>query len=214
MRTGSGRLEVRTEPPDRIDTRVAYRGRVFDVDLDTVRFPNGSTGELETIRHPGASAVLPLYEAVETKAAEGPVVVLIRQYRYAAGGLVWEVPAGKLDAGETPEVCARRELEEETGLRAKQLRRLSSVFTTPGFTDEVIHLFLATGLEPGRVRHEPSEFIEVCELPLSDAIERIRTGEISDAKTVCTLLYTAVFSIADRVATDADGVTIGRKGAS
>lgn len=179
-----------TEPvsPGRIDGRRVYDGRVIDVDLDRVRFPDGSTGELELIRHPGASAIVALDPPRDRPRDPGqPIVVLIRQYRYAADGFVWEVPAGKLDSGEAPEACAARELEEETGYRAGRLRHLSTIHTTPGFTDEVIHLFLATELEAGEADHGPGEFIELHEMPLASAIEMIDRGEITDAKTVCAL---------------------------
>lgn len=167
---------------------MVYRGRVFDVELDRVRFPDGSTGELEMIRHPGAAAVLPMYRPGEWGGGDEAAVVLLRQYRYAAGGELWEVPAGKLDPGESPESCARRELEEEAGLRARELRRLTTVYTTPGFTDEVIHLFVALGLEPGEMRHEESEFIERHDFKLEQALEMVTSGQINDAKTICTLL--------------------------
>lgn len=178
--------------PGRLGSRSAYRGRVFQVRLDRVRFPDGSEGDLEIIRHSGASAVLPLLRPNEW-GGTGAGVILLRQYRYAADGFIWEVPAGKLDAGETPEACARRELEEEAGVRARHLHFLTTVFTTPGFTDEVIHLFLAAGLDEGETRHEGSEFIECHRMPLRRALQMTRTGEISDAKTVCTLLYAAAF---------------------
>ncbi len=183
------------ESPGRVATRITYAGRVFDVRLDRVRFPDGSVGELEIIRHPGAAAVLPYYPIGPH--GTGPRVVLLKQYRYAAGSAVWEVPAGKLDAGESPEACAGRELEEEAGLRAGSLRRLTTIFTTPGFTDEVIHLFLALDLVPGETSHEASEFIERHEFPLDEALRMVRDGEISDSKTVCTLLYAAAFELGD-----------------
>jgi ADP-ribose pyrophosphatase len=178
----------------RIDGEVVYRGRVFDVELDQVRFPDGSNGELEMIRHPGASAVLPVYRPEEAESGE-TTVVLLRQFRYAAGGAMWEVPAGKLEAGESPESCARRELEEEAGVRTRDLRRLTTIHTTPGFTDEVIHLFLALGLEGGEMRHESTEFIERHEISLPRALEMVASGEITDAKTICTLLYAASFDL-------------------
>ncbi|MDX1578313.1 MAG: NUDIX hydrolase [Gemmatimonadota bacterium] len=175
-------------PSDRVDGRRVYRGRVIDVDLDRVRFPDGSVGELEMVRHPGAAAVVPL------RGVEGsgqPMTTLLRQYRYAAEGRLWEVPAGKLDPGESPEVCARRELEEETGLIAGRLQTLGSVLTTPGFTDEVIHLFVGWELSVGEKRHEASEFIELHEIELDRALAMIDRGEVRDAKTVCALMKAA-----------------------
>ncbi|MCG8469231.1 MAG: NUDIX hydrolase [Gemmatimonadetes bacterium] len=171
-------------PEDRMGGERVYRGRVIHVDLDRVRFPDGSTGELEMVRHPGASAVVPL---TTREGTSQPIVTLVRQYRYAAGGYIWEIPAGKLDAGEPPEDCARRELEEETGLRAGRLEALSHIHTTPGFTDEVIHLFVALELAPGRLSHEPNEFIELHERPLEEVMAMVVGGEITDAKTICAL---------------------------
>ena len=176
----------------RLSGRSVYKGRVFEVMLDRVRFPDGSEGELEMIRHSGAAAVLPLLAPDEWEGT-GAGVILLKQYRYAADGFIWEVPAGKLDAGESPEACAHRELEEEAGLRARDLRFLTTVFTTPGFTDERIHLFVARGLTPGDMRHEGSEFIECHRMSLRRALDLVRTGEISDGKTVCTLLYAYAF---------------------
>ena len=171
----------------RVSGERVYNGRVIDVDLDRVRFPDGSIGELEMIRHPGASAVVPL-EHVE--GASQPIVTLVRQYRYATEAFIWEVPAGKLDPGESPETCALRELEEEGGVVAGRLERLTTIYTTPGFTDEVIHLFVAWELEPGETNHGASEFIELHPMPFDRALEMIETGEITDAKTMCALLMT------------------------
>ena len=179
-------------PTGRVDGRPVYEGEVLDVHLDRVRFPDGSEGELEIIRHPGAAAVLPLRRRTDGRGTT-VLAVMLRQYRYAAGGPVWEVPAGKLEGDETPEACARRELQEEAGYRAGTLRALTRIYTTPGFTDEEIHLFLATGLEPVERRPEESEFIEVHELPVERALRMVREGRIHDAKTVCTLLYAHAF---------------------
>ena len=173
-----------------LDSRRIYTGRVVRLDVDTVRFPDGSTGELEMIRHPGAAAVVPC--ASDPPGAD-PTILLIRQYRYATGGELWEIPAGTLDPGEDPEACARRELLEETGVTAARLQRLTSIWTTPGFTNEVIHLYLATGLTTGEPSRERDEFIDVEPQPLSRVLELIRGGEIRDAKTVAAILYMAGF---------------------
>ena len=159
--------------------REIFRGRVVNLDVETVTLPNGATVDLEIIRHPGAVAVVPLKD-------DGSVL-LIRQYRHAAGGYIYEVPAGKLDPGEEPRHCAARELEEEVGHRASSLTPLLSFYTTPGFTDEVIHLFLATGLTPGTQKLDHDEVLEVVEMPLDEAVQRIADGTIRDGKTIIGL---------------------------
>ena len=171
-------------------TRRMYSGKVVRVDVDTVRFPDGSTGELELIRHPGAAAVIP---CASDPAGGDPTILMISQFRYAAGGPLWEIPAGTLAPGEAPEACARRELLEETGVTAARVERLTSVWTTPGFTDEVIHLFWAQGLTRGEAARERDEFIEVVPQPLSQVLAGIRGGQITDAKTVIAILYMAGF---------------------
>jgi ADP-ribose pyrophosphatase len=173
-----------------LDSRRVYTGRVVRLDVDTVRFPDGSTGQLELIRHPGAAAIVP---CTSDPPGQDPTILLIRQFRYAAGGPLWEIPAGTLDPGEEPEACARRELLEETGVTAARLERLTSIWTTPGFTNEVIHLYLATGLTTGEPSRERDEFIEVVPQPLSRVLALIRDGEIRDAKTVVAILYMASF---------------------
>ncbi len=171
--------------PGRISSRLIHDGRVVHLSIDTVRFPDGSIGELEMIRHSGAAAVLPVLDDPETP---DPRILLIRQYRYATGGFVLEVPAGRPERpGEDWEVCARRELEEEAGLRAERLVPLTTIYTTPGFTDERIHLFLALGTSPGEQSLDEDEFVEPVILTLSEALARVRSGEIVDAKTICTL---------------------------
>jgi ADP-ribose pyrophosphatase len=170
--------------------RRIYTGRVVQLDVDSVQYPDGSTGELEMLRHPGAAAVIPF--ASDPRGAD-PTVLLIRQYRYATGGPLLEIPAGRLDAGETPEQCARRELKEEIGVTAGRLERLTTIWTTPGFTDERIHLFWATDLSAGAHAREPDEFIEVVPRPLSEVLALVRSGEICDGKTVVAILYMAGF---------------------
>jgi ADP-ribose pyrophosphatase len=155
-----------------------------------VRFPDGSVGELEMIRHSGASAVVPF---LSDPAGDDPQVLMIRQYRYAAEGYVWEIPAGRLEPDEDPRACAVRELREETGCTAEQVERLTTIYTTPGFTDEVIHIFMATGLTHGETAHEADEFVEVEPLPLSRTLAMIQQGEIQDATPVAGLHYAAGF---------------------
>ena len=169
--------------PKVIDSRSIFRGRVVDLSVERIELPNGNTTELEIIRHPGAAAMVPL-------TADGDVL-LVRQYRYATGGWLLEVPAGKLDPGEPPEVCAARELEEETGLKAGELLSLGWIWTTPGFTDEKIWLFLCRGLEPGHQDLQGDEVLTVERLPLERAIEMAHAGEICDGKSVCALLRAA-----------------------
>src|SRR5205809_3359724 len=174
-------------------SRRVYTGRVVRLDVDTVRFPDGSTGELEIIRHPGAAAIVPCLS--DPRTSDDPTILLIRQFRYAAGGPLWEVPAGTLDPGEEPEACAHRELLEEAGVTAERLERLTSILTTPGFTDEVIHLFMASGLGTASPARERDEFIEVVPRPLSEVLVGIRDGEIRDAKTMVAILYMAGFRL-------------------
>ena len=124
---------------------------------------------------------------------DDPQILLIRQYRYAAERYLYEVPAGRLDANEAPEHCARRELREETGCEAERVEHMFTMYTTPGFTDERIHVFMAVGLTRGEVAREPDEFIEVETLPLSRALGMVERGEIQDGKTSLALLYAAGF---------------------
>ena len=174
----------------RLKTERRYSGLRINVDVDSVRFPDGSTGTLEMVRHPGAAAVVPLLDSPRTA---DPRVILIRQYRYAALDYLWEIPAGTLEPGELPEVCARRELREEAGVDAGRLERLTSVFTTPGFTDELIHLYLARDLTRVAAAPERDEFLEVTELRWSEVGAMIRRGEIRDTKTLTALMFIQCF---------------------
>jgi ADP-ribose pyrophosphatase len=170
--------------------RNIYTGKVVTLNVDTVRLPNGVTVDLETIRHPGAAAVVP------TK--DDGTVVLIRQFRHAAGGFIYEIPAGKLSPGEDPLHCAARELEEEVGYRASSFELLSSIFTAPGFADEVIHVYKATGLMKGRQQLDRDEVLEVVEMPLHLAIARIQDGTIRDGKTIVGLQAVYIGNITNR----------------
>jgi ADP-ribose pyrophosphatase len=176
--------------PGQIKSKRVYTGKIVSLDVDTVRFPDGSVGELEMIRHPGASAVVPF---LSDPRGEDPQVLLIRQYRYAADGYLYEIPAGRLDKGEDPRDCAIRELKEETGCTAEQVDHLYTIYTTPGFTDEKIHIFMATGLVAGETKHEADEFLDLHPMLLSRALEMIEAGEIQDAKTALGLLFAAGF---------------------
>jgi ADP-ribose pyrophosphatase len=163
--------------------REIYRGDTFDVDVDRVRLPNGREAEMEMVRHRGATAIVPVL-------ADG-TVLLIRQYRYATGGWLLEVPAGKLDGGESPEAGAARETQEEIGYRPGHLEPLGWIWTTPGFTDEKIWLFLATGLEETEQGLEADEILSIERLPLAEAAEKALSGEIHDSKSVTALLRAA-----------------------
>ena len=162
-----------------MQTKRMYTGIIVNVDVDTVTLPNGITVDLEVVRHPGAAAVVPL--------KDDGTVVLIRQFRQAAGGFIYEIPAGKLHPGEDPMACAARELEEEIGYRAGKLELLSSILTAPGFTDEVIHVYKGTGMTAGKQQLDRDEVLEVIELPLLEAISMIETGAIRDAKSIVGL---------------------------
>ena len=160
--------------------REIYKGRIVNLRVEQVRLPNGAIVDLELLRHRGASAVA----AVD---AQGRVA-LIHQYRYAAGGFIWELPAGVLEPDEPPIACAARELQEEAGQAAETLEHLGTIFTTPGFTDERIHLFLARGLREEPSAHEADEVItEVRWIPMPEALAMIRRGEIVDGKTIAGL---------------------------
>ena len=157
-----------------------HEGPLLRIDLDHIRLPNGHPTSVECIRHPGAAAVIPLL-------GDGRVV-LLRQYRHAVGGTILEIPAGKLDPGERPEDCARREVEEETGYRPGRLESLGSILTTPGFTDEVIWLYLAHELRPCPARPEADECLEPVLLGWDEALAAIDAGTLRDAKSVVAFL--------------------------
>ena len=165
-----------------ISSERLYSGRIVNLDLDTVRFPDGSTGQLEMLRHPGASAVVPF---LDDPADPDPRVLLIRQFRHAAEGFIWEVPAGRLDPGETPEACARRELEEETGMRARAVERLTTIYTTPGLHRRAHPPVRGARAGSGRASAgRPTSSWSCTRCRGRRCMELARSGQISDGKTL------------------------------
>ena len=165
-------------------TTTLYTGKIFDVVLERVTLPNGAVKDREIVRHPGAAAMVPLLD-------DGRVV-LIKQYRHAVGEFVWEIPAGTLEPEEAPMACARRELVEETGYEAANLEKLTEILPAPGYTDEHIHIFLATGLKPVNQRLEDDEVLELQPTVLETALAMVAQGEIRDAKTIAGLFLTSL----------------------
>ncbi len=158
-----------------------FHGVIIDVEHWQVSLPNGKTALREVVRHNGAAAIVP----VDDKG----YVTLVRQHRVVAGRFTWEIPAGKLDSpDEDPFACAKRELEEETGLRAENWRLLSRIDTTPGFCTERIALYLATGLSQHNTHPDEDEFLHITKIPLAEAVELCLKGELRDSKTVIGLL--------------------------
>ena len=156
--------------------RSIYQGRVIELSVETTQLPNGRSVSLEIVHHPGGAAIV----AVD----DNQQICMLRQYRHAAGGWIWELPAGKRDANEDPLRTAQRELEEETGLRAANWQKLGAVLTTPGFCDEIIHLYLAQGLTTSAARPEAHELLECHWLPWVQARTWIDDGTLTDAKSI------------------------------
>ncbi|HID30184.1 MAG TPA: NUDIX hydrolase [Desulfobacterales bacterium] len=161
-----------------------YNGKIFNVVLEEVTLPNGAFKNREIVRHPGAAAMVPLLD-------DGKVV-LIRQYRHAVAEFLWEIPAGTLESDEAPIDCARRELVEETGYEASSFDMLAEILPAPGYTDEHIHIFLATGLKSVGQKLEDDEVLEVQTTSFETALEMITKREIRDAKTITGLLLTSL----------------------
>ncbi|HYO88746.1 MAG TPA: NUDIX hydrolase [Candidatus Limnocylindrales bacterium] len=159
-----------------------YDGRVVHLAVLDVRLQNGQTAKRELVRHPGAVAIVPLI---------GDDVLMVRQFRIAAGRMMLEIPAGTLNPGEEPLVCAERELQEETGYKPGALTTLGGIFVAPGYTTEFIHLFLAEDLSESRLAMDEDEFIDLVRLPLTEALDLIDSGAIMDGKSISALLLTA-----------------------
>jgi len=164
----------------RLESRYVYRGKILNMRVDTVELPGGGRGTREVVEYAGAVAVVALD-------SDGQVL-LVRQYRYPVGRTLLEIPAGKLEPGEDPETSALRELREETGFSARRLDRLLRFFSTPGFTSEEMHLFLATDLDPGEPAPDEDECVEVVRVPLVEARAMVDRGEICDAKSIIGIL--------------------------
>lgn len=171
-----------------LEGKVVFPGKIIRVEHWQVALPNGETALREVACHPGASAVVALDEAGK--------VILVRQHRIAVGRLTWEIPAGKLDSPtEDPFLCARRELSEETGLEADHWQKLTCLETTPGFCNERIHLYLATGLRQGQSHPDADEFVAVTRIPLEEAVARVMDGTFRDGKTMVGLLMAARLTV-------------------
>lgn len=161
---------------------IVHHGRVFDVTVENVTLPNGFTTDLTLIHHPGASAIVALTDDLH--------VLMLKQYRHAIGGYIWEIPAGTLDSGEDPLLCARRELEEETGHSARHYDWLTAITPVPGYSDEKIDIYLARGLSLSSQNLDNDEVLEVHSLALEQVLRMIAAGEIRDAKTIVGIVLT------------------------
>ena len=170
-----------------LKTTEIFHGRILNLRVDEVQLQNGHTSTREIVEHPGAVAILPLLENGD--------VLLVKQYRKPIEEFLLEVPAGKLEPNEEPLECAKRELEEETGYRAKKWKYLGYIYTTPGFSNEKIHLYLAKDLEQTFQNTDEDEFIEVIRLSEKEALDLIREGEIVDSKTICIFLRKSLLKL-------------------
>ena len=174
--------EPQKETPEVLSSEEIFRGRIFGVSLDRVR-EDGKTYTREVVRHPGGASVVAVFDDM--------TVALVRQYRHPPARYMLELPAGRLDEREQPEVCAARELTEEVGVKAGRIEPLAEFYTTPGFCAEKLWVFLATELTDAAQELEDDEIVEIVRLPLARAIEMISTHEIEDAKTIIGLLLAA-----------------------
>lgn len=164
-----------------ITTETLYKGKIITVNLETVSLPNGKTATREIVRHPGAVAVLAVTDEER--------VLLVRQYRKACDKTLVEIPAGKLERGEDPADCAKRELQEETGYTAREWKHLHSMYTSPGFADELIHLYVASGLTRGNQQLDSDEFLDLMEADVEEVAQLLAEDQVADAKTITALYW-------------------------
>ncbi|ADQ46215.1 NUDIX hydrolase [Caldicellulosiruptor kronotskyensis 2002] len=168
-----------------IDSTLIYDGSFISLKVDKVLLPNGNISQRAIVLHSGAAVVVPVDDENN--------VIFVKQFRKPIEKVIIELPAGKLDKDEDPLECAKRELEEETGYKASELIKLTEIYTTPGFSNEVIHVYLATGLFKGEVHTDADEFVEVLKIKMNDAILMVKKGEIRDAKTIIGLLLANMY---------------------
>jgi ADP-ribose pyrophosphatase len=167
-----------------LESKTVYKGRIINLRLDSVVLENGNTALREVVEHPGAVGIVALKDNGD--------IVMVKQYRKAADQMLLELPAGKLEQGEDPADCAARELTEETGYVAANLRYLVSFYTSPGFSNEVMHMFLATGLSQGENDPDDDEMVETVEISRDRAVDMILKGEIKDGKTIAGILLLGI----------------------
>lgn len=175
------RFSMRNLEEKTISTKSIFQGKVISLQVDQVELPNGNTSAREIVKHPGAVAVVAITPEER--------LILVRQFRKPLEKTIYEIPAGKREAGEDPQVCAERELEEETGYQAKAWKHLVSFYTSPGFADEYLHLYQADQLTKGQGNPDEDEFVELVEWTLSECLHAISRGDICDAKTVAAILF-------------------------
>jgi len=174
-----------------LGSRVSYRGPVFSVTSDEVEEPGGVRARRDVVRHSGSIVVLAVEKRARGAKSAEPRLLLERQYRHAAQSMMWELPAGRIDDGETALTAAKRELIEETGYRARQWKRILHFYVSPGFLDETMTIYLARGLEAGEAQPEADERITTRFFSLSEAKRMALQGRIRDAKTICGILWLA-----------------------
>ncbi len=173
-------MEKANPSEEPVETETIYSGKVIEVVKDVEKLPNGKIVVREIVRHPGAVAMVPLL---------GDYIIMVRQFRKACDRVLLEIPAGTLRGGEEPEECARRELIEETGYAAGRLERMFHCFLAPGYSSEIVHVYLATDLSQTEQHVEEDEFIDVVKIDLATALQMIGRNEIEDAKSISGILY-------------------------